>query len=896
LKIHVVNQQESAVAKTGKLNIMKHYLLLSSLLFCFVGAFAQMENPVTWSFESTMISDTEAELVFKAKIEEGWKTYSPNQSYGDDVFGPVPTGIFFDEGDHFKVAGELQESNNRKEAKEPLFDDIVVAYFKKSATFKQRVKVNDFSKPITGYVEFMACDEEKCLPPKGVDFSFSLSAPAEKKEAAPEKTDRTGAIEKSTSSSTMETASAESKENPPAVAEGQPMVLDATDAAAKPGNMTDPVSWSFSSQALEDDLYELTFTADFGGGWTIYSQQTDENDGPIPTAFNFEPAGHYELVGQATEEGKLKSGPDPYFNNAVVSKFVDGPVTFRQQVKVADPSQPIKGYLTYMACDDTQCLPPADIDFSFDLAKGQAGVAKIDPNTGLKAIDQRVPSIRETYTSPVGQCGEEAVARDQSLLWTFVLGFAGGLLALLTPCVFPMIPLTVSFFTKSSKDHRTGVRNALIYGLSIIVIYVLIGLLITGVFGASALNTLSTDWIANTLFFLIFVVFAISFFGYFEITLPSSWTNKSDAMADKGGLIGIFFMAFTLALVSFSCTGPIIGSALVQSATSSMGPFVVMFGFSSALALPFGLFAAFPGWLNTLPRSGGWMNSVKVVLGFLELALALKFLSVADMTMGWGILPYEVFMGAWVLIFGAMTAYLFGFIRFPHDSPVKKLSATRGTFAFLSLALTLYLASGFLLNEETKSYNALKLMSGLAPPTAYNVLLDKVKADKDIKAKYPSFTKCANNLDCFKVYEEGVAYAKENDMPILLDFTGYGCVNCRKTEEHIWIKDIVKNKLEQDFVLISLYVDERKALKEQLFSIPQQEKIRNVGNLWADFQIVNFEQNSQPLYVMISPEEQVLAAPRGYKEGAQDYAEFLECGLNTFRELQDTDKKTLGNR
>lgn len=868
---------------------MKHFLLLSSLLFLFGSAFAQMENPVTWTFEAKVVSDTEAELIFKAKIEDGWKTYSPNQSYGDDVFGPVPTGIFFDEGTHFEAVAKLQESNNRREAKEPLFDDIIVAYFKKYATFTQRVKVNDFSKPITGYVEYMACDEEKCLPPKGVDFSFSLSAPTASQAAA--ENDNTDTQVAETQATPAEKATAKDETTAEATDGGSMPAIDAAGA----GNMTDPITWSFSSEKIGEDSYALAFTADFSGSWTIYSQHTDENEGPIPTAFNFDQADHFELVEATTEEGKLKSGPDPYFDNAVVSKFVEGPVTFRQKVKITDLSKPIKGYLTYMACDDNQCLPPSDVDFSFDLASGQAGVAKIDPNTGLTAIDQRVPSIRETYTSPVGQCGEEAVVRNQSLLWTFVLGFAGGLLALLTPCVFPMIPLTVSFFTKSSKDRKTGIRNALIYGMSIIVIYVAIGLLITGVFGASALNTLSTDWIANTLFFLIFVVFAISFFGYFEITLPSSWTNKSDAMADRGGLIGIFFMAFTLALVSFSCTGPIIGSALVQSATNTLGPFIVMLGFSAALALPFGLFAAFPGWLNTLPRSGGWMNSVKVVLGFLELALALKFLSVADMTMGWGILPYEVFMAAWVLIFGAMTAYLFGFIRFPHDSPVKKLSATRGTFAFLSLAMTLYLASGFMYNESTKSYNALKLMSGLAPPTNYNVLLTKAKADEDIKAKYPSFTKCANNLDCFKVYEEGVAYAKEKNMPILLDFTGHGCVNCRKTEEHIWIKDIVKNKLEQDFVLISLYVDERKPLEEQLFSIPQQEKLRNVGNLWADFQIVNFEQNSQPLYVMVSPDEQVLAAPRGYKEGTQDYADFLECGLNTFQDLQ-MEKQPLGDK
>ena len=470
-------------------------------------------------------------------------------------------------------------------------------------------------------------------------------------------------------------------------------------------------------------------------------------------------------------------------------------------------------------------------------------------------------------------------------------GFLGGLLALLTPCVFPMIPLTVSYFTKSSTNRATGIRNALIYGLSIIVIYVSIGLIITGVFGETALNELSTNAVANVLFFLIFIAFAFSFFGYYEIQLPSSWANKSDAMADKGGLIGIFFMAFTLALVSFSCTGPIIGTALVESAKNVGGPLVVMVGFSTALALPFGLFAAFPGWLNSLPRSGGWMTSVKVVLGFLELALALKFLSVADMTMGWDILPYEVFMGAWVIIFAATTAYLLGFIKFPHDGPKVNFTPTRMLFIGLFAALTVYLITGFRYNEKTQAYNSLALMSGLAPPAHYNLFLPEPQADATIKAKYPSFTKCANNLDCFKDYYEGVSYAKENNLPILLDFTGHGCVNCRKTEEHIWIEDRVWNRLAQDFVLISLYVDERKKLDEVLVSKSRGSRIKNVGNKWADFQIVNFQQNSQPLYVMMSPDEKVLAAPRGYKEGTDDYLEFLECGLKTF---DDKNKGLIG--
>ncbi|MCO6488837.1 MAG: thioredoxin family protein [Phaeodactylibacter sp.] len=859
------------------------YLLLFLTAFISAPLFAQVENPVHWSFESRHIEGDEFELVFKAKIDDGWKTYSPYQEYDEDAIAPIPIGIFYDEGDHFETIGKLQEAGNRKVAQEPLFENINVAYYTKNATFTQRVRMKDASRPVTGYVESMACDEEKCLPPSSVDFGFELKAPKPTTgQLAPPATD--------------EKIAEAVKENIRKPQEDFTKVeqLEKLEALPPPGGIKAPLKWTFDIKKISEQEYELLFIADLAKGWTFYSQHTSPDDGPIPASFHFEPGAHYELEGATLEEGgKKKSGMDPFFGVEVV-KFTEGPVTFRQKVKALDSSEPITGYLTYMACDDSECLPPTDVEFSFGLAAGTAGqAAAIDPASGLKAIDQTVPSIKATYVEPLGSCGAEDVARDSNLLWTFILGFAGGLLALLTPCVFPMIPLTVSFFTKSSKDRASGLRNALLYGLSIIVIYVSIGLLITGVFGATALNELSTNWIANTLFFIIFILFAFSFFGFYEITLPSSWANKSDAMADRGGLLGIFFMAFTLAIVSFSCTGPIIGSALVQSATSKMGPFVVMLGFSSALALPFALFAAFPGWLNSLPKSGGWMNSVKVVLGFLELALALKFLSVADMTMHWNILPYEVFMGAWVLIFGAMAAYLFGLIRFPHDSPVQKLSATRGAFALLSLALTVYLATGFFYNDDTKSYNSLKLMSGLAPPATYNVLLPDAKEalDTDIKSKYPSFTKCANNLDCFKNYEEGVAYAREVNKPVLLDFTGYGCVNCRKTEEHIWVAEEVKSKLSEDFVLVSLYVDDRKALEEILLSIPRQEKLRNVGNMWADFQIVNFEQNSQPLYVMMSPDERVLAAPRGYKEGVQDYAEFLKCGLETYEQTTEEQKK-----
>ena len=857
---------------------MKKWLFLG-LMILQSAVYAQIKNPVKWDMSYNQVSAQEFDLVFTATINSGWYVYS---QFLDDG-GPIPTSFNFEAGDHYQLIGKAKETSAHKKAGHDAIFDMQVVKYAKLVSFTQRVKASDLKKPIVGYLTFMTCDDEQCLPPTDIDYSFELKSTMNAtQKAAPDKqtepTKKTGDAQPKTE---IKSPFGEVK-------------TEMAEKAFEPSGIEQPVKWRFESKKISDTEYDLRLIADIDKGWTIYAQDVEPN-GPVPTSFLFEKAGGYALVGSAKEEGKKKSGIDPFFKTQV-SKFIESPAIFTQRVNVSDPSKPIVGNLEFMACNDVRCLAPETIDFSFNLATGMAAAAGpviVDSGSG-KVIDQTVPTILETYKTPVGNCGEEAVARGQNLMWTFLLGFIGGLLALLTPCVFPMIPLTVSFFTKSSKDRKSGLRNALLYGLSIITIYVAIGLLITAVFGATALNELSTNWIANTLFFVIFLAFAFSFFGYYEITLPSSWSTKSDALAEKGGFLGTFFMAFTLALVSFSCTGPIIGSAIVQSATSTMGPFTVMLGFSTALAIPFALFAAFPAWLQSLPRSGSWMNSVKVVLGFLELALALKFLSVADMTMHWNILPYEVFMGLWVLIFGAMTAYLFGLIRFPHDSPMKKLSPARGIIATLSLVLTAYLASGFMIDNKTESYASLSLMSGLAPPAQYNVFLAQSDVDPAIKARYPSFSKCANNLDCFKDYYEGMAYAKEVNLPVLLDFTGYGCVNCRKTEEHIWVETDVWNKLAKDFVLISLYVDDRKPLPEVLISKLQQTKIRNVGNKWADFQIVNFEQNSQPLYVMMSPDERVLAAPRGYQEGVEGYVNFLKCGENTFQNTSGSGK--LGER
>ena len=684
------------------------------------------------------------------------------------------------------------------------------------------------------------------------------------------------------------------------------------------GQVLNPVKWTFEIEKIAGDDYKLKYIAKVDKGWTVYSQYTSD-DGPVPTSVNYEAMEGIQLIGKASESGSKKEGVDAYFGVNVIKFLADKPFIIEQKIKVKDASKPIAGYVNFMACDHSKCLPPSDAEFSFKIPLDGTSPIKTDLKTTentvspsetpttindtpivaqntivdtLKTsadfsvgaiingdkIDQRVPTLVSTYEKPLSNCGgtEE---KKEGLLWTFIFGLLGGFIALLTPCVFPMLPITVSFFTKDTK--RKGWVNGLIYGVSIIVIYVLIGLLITIFVGPEALNRLSTNWIANTLFFLIFIAFAFSFFGYYEITLPSSWSTKSDRMADKGGLIGIFFMAFTLALVSFSCTGPIIGTAIVQAATKGeyLGPFLVMLGFSTGLALPFGLFAAFPAWLNTLPKSGSWMNSVKVVLGFLELALAFKFLSVADMTNGWGILKYELFMGIWIVVFLAMALYLFGFFKFPHDSPIKKLSATRMGFGAFVIGLVIYLGSGFRVNEKTGDYNALALMSGLAPPAHYNFFIKPQEVDAIIKAKYPSYSKCANNINCFKDYFEGMAYAKEVDKPVMLDFTGHGCVNCRKTEEHIWVDDRIRKILNDSLVLISLYVDEDKKLSTVYTSEHSDKKLRNVGNKWADFQIVNFQQNSQPLYVMTTNNQEVISKPRPFVEGIDGYLDFLNCSM-----------------
>ena len=539
-----------------------------------------------------------------------------------------------------------------------------------------------------------------------------------------------------------------------------------------------------------------------------------------------------------------------------------------------------------MTCDDTRCLPPTDIDFRFefgainssnndDLNTNSNSKLVQDPNILLYGYEpQDVVSSTNNCNTEVSESSSE---NNKTLFSIFGLGFIGGLLALLTPCVFPMIPLTVSFFTK--KNDKKGVYSALLYGFFIVLVYLLLSVpfhLLDSV-NPDILNEISTNIVLNIIFFLIFIFFAFSFFGYYELTLPSSWVDKSTKGETFGGVLGVFFMALTLAVVSFSCTGPILGSLLASSITSDGGAWQLtagMGGFGVALGLPFALFAMFPKVLTNLPKSGSWLNTIKVVLGFVELALALKFLSNADLVAHWGLLKIEVFLFLWFVISACLTLYLLGIIKFPHDQKVKNFSFLRICSIALAFSFSIYLASGFSYNNETSTFKPLSLLSGLAPPVGYSIL-------------FPN--ECPNNLDCFKDLKTGIDYAVKVNKPILLDFTGFACVNCRKMEEHIWPLSSVDKVIRNDYVLISLYVDDKKSLPEKEQILVKRttgdgfRKLKNYGHKWAHFQTEFFKTNSQPYYVLLSPDgKEVLSSPVGYTPDEQDYLSFLQCGLESF--------------
>ncbi|MBC5645749.1 thioredoxin family protein [Parabacteroides sp. W1-Q-101] len=665
-----------------------------------------------------------------------------------------------------------------------------------------------------------------------------------------------------------------------------------------------PVKWKIKLEDSKTAEKEIVFTATIEKGWHLYDMNLPEG-GPVSTSFTFETLQGAELIGQPVSNIKPTVVYDEQF--AMDLRWFPGAVTFTQKVKILDPKKfKIEGEVEFMVCNDETCLPPDRESFAFDSKNTKLTLPAEAPVVEKEDVTKEQPDTNlvveegKTLTTPDPAAKEEKVivspekitnaltndaalwtpvidelkafgdttvtATDTSWLFIFFAGFLGGLIALLTPCVWPMIPMTVSFFLKRTKDRKKAIRDALTYGLSIIVIYLVMGLLITGIFGASALNDLSTNAIFNIIFFLLLVVFAISFFGAFEMVLPASWTTKLDSKADSTtGILSIFFMSFTLVLVSFSCTGPIIGTLLVQAASmgTAVGPAIGMFGFALALSIPFSLFAIFPNMLQSMPKSGGWLNSVKVVLGFLELALALKFLSVADLAYGWRLLDREVFIVLWIVIFVLLGFYLLGKIKFSHDSDVKYVSVPRLFMAIISFGFAVYMVPGL--------WGApLKSISAFAPPLYTQ---DFSLYDDEVHAAYDD-------------YESGMAKAKLLNKPVMIDFSGFGCVNCRKMEASVWTDPKVKQILENDYVLITLMVDDKTKLPHPI-EIEEHGKVRKlktIGDKWSYLQRSKFGANAQPFYILLNDEGKPLGPSYAFNEDVSKYIQFLENGLKTFKE------------
>ncbi|MDX9751827.1 MAG: cytochrome c biogenesis protein CcdA [Flavobacteriales bacterium] len=651
----------------------------------------------------------------------------------------------------------------------------------------------------------------------------------------------------------------------------------------------EPVKWSIATHERADGQWDLEFKATIDEGWAVYSQNNYGDMGPWPTTIAVDSIAGITLVGPSVEAGdQVIEGHDELFDMEV--KKFKGTATFTQRVQVSGDPGSVTGFFEYMTCNDEMCLPPTTVYYITGLGSGKHELGTLpftanDPRFAGLAVRTDATELRLANVDLANPIVRDAGARPEernSLVWIFMLGFIGGLVALLTPCVFPMIPLTVSFFTKSSTDRATGLKNALTYGGFILLIYLIFSIPfhLLGSVNPEIFNEISTNPWLNIGFFVIFIVFAISFFGYFEITLPSSWVNKMDSNASKfGGLIGTFFMALTLALVSFSCTGPILGSLLAGALTADGGAWQLtagMGGFGLALALPFGLFALFPGWLNSLPRSGSWLNSVKVVLGFVEVALAFKFLSMADLVMKWGLVPYELFLAIWVLCGLGIVLYLLGKIKFPHDSPVLKYSPTRLFFIALFGVLTVYMSYGFRYDDKSKTFAPVGLLSGISPSPGYSWIFA---------------TECPAGLSCFHDLESGMAEAKRTGKPMLIDFTGYGCANCRKMEDYVWPVAEINRLIDQQYVLVSLYVDDKSALpKDQQFihetANGTKKPILTVGNKWATLQTETFRSATQPLYALLSPDGVLLTDPVGYTPDVADYKAFLERGVQGMQELQ----------
>ncbi len=685
------------------------------------------------------------------------------------------------------------------------------------------------------------------------------------------------------------------------------------------GEVLTPVKWKNSIKQIDNTTWEITFSAAIDPGWHIYGMDIPEG-GPVATTFHFTQNGDYELI----DKVKPDKAPVVKFDNSFAMElglFGNKPV-FRQKVKLLSTKATVSGYIEYMTCDDSRCLPPTEEEFEFNITSNSNSqtntISKTSPKKPQNEPDTEKGNTTDTpkpfgfvenSQAPIAPPAEiedmpveenhktlkeglsDPVKSYRSLWELFIKALGYGLLALLTPCVFPMIPMTVSFFMHGAKSKIKARFNAIYFGVSIVAIYVFLGTITSLIFGADTANFLSTHWLPNILFFLIFMVFAASFFGMFEIVLPSAFVNKIDSKADKGGLLGPFFMALTLAVVSFSCTGPLVGSVLVDSAGGAfMEPIVGMLGFSIAFALPFTLFALFPSLLKNLPKSGGWLNSVKVILGFIELALGLKFLSIADQTYHWGILDREVYLALWVVIFSLMGVYLLGKIKFSHDSEVKYIGFPRLALAIITFSFVVYLIPGM--------FGApLKALAGYLPPqntidfdlskittTGAETIIPKEKRT----AKYSDFLHMSHGLTGYFDLEEALAASKKENKPILLDFTGHGCVNCREMEANVWSDPNVLKALREEFIILSLYVDDKTKLPEEDWIVSEYDgkTKKTLGKINADYQISKYRVNAQPYYVIMDSNENMLVEPRAYDLDINKYLNFLESGIKAYKDQQ----------
>lgn len=818
-------------------------------LFAFVG-FSQLHDPVDWSSE--VIQDgEEVTLIIKGTIDEGWHVYSQVLESDD---GPVATEVTFKESDNYELVGKVTESKTYKEY-DPNFE-MNLTFFKKEVIFKQKIKLKTENKfDVAGIVYSMVCNESMCLPPSDENFTFTLNNQS-----------RVNLNE-------VEVESNESELSTTMVLSGEE-----NSGEKKSQGLEDPVQWEFTSKKIGDNLFEVSAKAILDENWHIYANK-QESEYVIGTEFYIE-EGAGSLKGGISEQGELHEEYEKV--NDADSRFYEKEVVFTQQFEVKPGSKTAVADITYMVCDNSHCLPPTTEAFTIDTETGEIVKEESSSYDNSEALNILPPMDNFDLDNPVADCGGESTnSKEKKGLWLlFLMGIGGGLIALITPCVYPMIPLTVSFFTKGGQDAKGGFGKAALYGFFIFLIYVSLSLpfWFTNA-DPQILNGIATSPILNLVFFAVFVFFAFSFLGYYELTLPSKWSNKVDSASNVGGVVGIALMALTLALVSFSCTGPIIGSVL--AGVLSDGPLPLTFalaGFGIALGLPFALFAAFPSLMKKMPQSGGWLNSVKVVLGFLELALAIKFLSNADLVMQWGLIKREVFFALWIIIGLGLVAYLFGLIKFPHDSKGKlKLKFPRIAFAIMILAFVIYLIPGLTCGENSNR----RLVSGFPPPMHYSY--------------------CGGEMfHAYKDYEEGRKAAEEQGKPMLVDFTGWACVNCREVEENIWPDKEVMKLISEEYILVSLYVDAKEELpiKEQgevdiTYDNGKVKKkpIKTIGDKWFTFETLVFKNNAQPRYILLSEEGELLNNPISYADikkggGAPFYAEFLKCGLEAYKTIK----------